>query len=129
MKFVIMILLMGMPLAADDARGDKAGPKAAVKEGDGAKTKQVQTPFGPSLRAVSPAKVTPRRPIAADPWLKIEESGDTITFRRQTPFGEQVWRRTRRELTDIEKEMMAARDRSSGADSEDREAGKIPGPR
>ena len=119
MKLVIMMLLIGMSLEAQEPARDKAG-KGASKETEAAKTKQVQTPLGPSLRAVSPEGAVQRRPIKADPNLKIEEVGDTLTFRRQTPFGEQVWRRQRSELTDIEKEMMAARDRSrSGTAAED----------
>ncbi len=93
---VLMALVAGM-----------VGAEEAKKE---VKTKVVQTPFGPSLRAVKEeSNGTARRALKDDPMLKIEESGDTVTFKRRTPFGEQVWRKKRSELTDLEKEMMEAR--------------------
>lgn len=103
MKLVLCILLIGMPLAAEDAG------KAAPKQDERKSTQKVETPFGLTTRAASNEKAAPRRTLAQDPQVKFEESGDTITFRRQTPFGEQVWRRKRSELNDAEKELLAAR--------------------
>ena len=71
--------------------------------------REVQTPFGPAVvqedakQPDSSAKKTP------DPSLvKAEAKGDTITFRRKTPFGESVWTRKRSDLTAYEKEILAA---------------------
>ena len=101
MRFAIVVALVaGISLMAEEAKTD-------------GKTKVVQTPFGPSWRAAdADAKGPKRRVVKDDPTLKIEESGDTVTFKRQTPFGEQVWRRKRSELSDIEKEMIAARNQA-----------------
>ena len=85
-----MILLIGMPLVGEDA-------------------KTVETPFGPVSRSAKKP-----RPLADDPNLKIEENGDAVTFKRRTPFGEQVWRTKRSELSAVEKQMMAARAEQSG---------------
>lgn len=116
MKLAATILLIGCALAAEepkqpqkDAKKDAVATDAA---GKGA-TKVVQTPFGPSLRAATPeqskeAAEKRHREAVASPLLKIEESGDTVTFRRRTPFGDQVWKKKRSELTDVEKEMIAA---------------------
>jgi hypothetical protein len=75
----------------------------------------VQTPFGPTLRAApdgnAPAPASPGL-LADDPMLKIEESGDTVIFRRRTPFGDQVWRRKRSELSDMEREAVEARSKT-----------------
>ena len=66
--------------------------------------KTVQTPFGPTVRQEgAPA---PRPPDLS--LIKVEEKGDTFTFRRQTPFGDSVWKRRRAELTPLEREIVAA---------------------
>ncbi|HYM13023.1 MAG TPA: hypothetical protein VEU62_19950 [Bryobacterales bacterium] len=123
MKLAVTILLIGCALAAEEpppasksaaktAAKGTAASDAAPKSATGA-TKVVQTPFGPSLRAATPddsrEEAEKRHQEAvASPLLKIEESGDTVTFRRRTPFGDQVWKKKRSELTDLEKEMIAA---------------------
>jgi len=67
----------------------------------------VQTPFGPAVRQqkteTAPAKRGPDLSL-----LRAEEKGDTITFRRKTPFGDSVWTRKRSELSPIEKDILAA---------------------
>lgn len=120
MKLTAIILLIGCALAAEEPpQASKNTPKTAAQEAapsDAAAkgaTKVVETPFGPSLRAATPEKSKEdaekrRREAVASPLLKIEESGDTVTFRRRTPFGDQVWKKKRSELTDLEKEMIAA---------------------
>ena len=109
MRFAIVVaVLAGISLMAEEA-----------------KTRVVQTPFGPSLRAAEADAKGPRRPVVKDdPMLKIEESGDAVTFKRQTPFGEQVWRRKRSELSDVEKEMMAARKQALAAEGSSADANK-----
>jgi len=73
-----------------------------------AKKETVQTPFGPAVRQ-TPAEPAPqRRPDLSA--IRVEEKGDTFTFRRKTPFGESVWTRKRSELTAFDREVLAARD-------------------
>jgi len=72
---------------------------------DGKKKLVSKTPFGVSVKEIV-NEPEPARPAARPP--KIEEKGDTVTFRRQTPFGESVWHRKRSELTAQEKEWLAA---------------------
>ena len=93
MRIAMLMALLAGAAAAEEAK----------------KTKVVQTPFGPSVRAEEGSREAALRVVKDDPMLKIEESGEVVTFKRRTPFGEQVWRRKRSELTDLEKEMMAAR--------------------
>ncbi|MBI3694228.1 MAG: hypothetical protein HY238_05235 [Acidobacteria bacterium] len=103
MKLAILTLLIGLPLAGENPKpAENPQPKASAK-------RVVETPFGPSLRG-APA---PRRP-ADHSLVKVEERGDVVIFRRQTPFGDQVWQRRRAELTPVEKEMIAAQDRPAG---------------
>ena len=68
--------------------------------------KTVQTPFGPTVRQAGTE--APRPPDFS--MVRVEEKGDTITFRRRTPFGDSVWTRQRGELTPLEREILAARD-------------------
>ncbi len=99
MKLAMMILLIGLPLAGEN-------PKPAEKPKDeAAAPRVVQTPFGPSLRGAPTAAA--RRP-ANHSLVRVEEKGDTVIFRRRTPFGDQVWERRRSELSAVEKEMIAA---------------------
>jgi len=38
--------------------------------------------------------------------MQVEEKGDTIVFKRRTPFGVQAWTKKRSELTTEEQEML-----------------------
>ena len=98
MKLTMMILLIALPLAAEDPRLDSA-PRTE------------QTPFGPSLRRRPPASPRP----ADHSLVSVEKQGDTMIFRRRTPFGDQVWQRRSDELNTIEKEMIAAQERRAAA--------------
>ena len=102
MKLGMMILVIAIPLAAEN-------PKPAENPNPEATTKRVvETPFGPSLRG-APAAAARRPPDHS--LVQVDQKGDTVIFRRRTPFGDQVWQRRRTELTAVEKEMIAAQDR------------------
>ena len=131
MKLALMILLLSIAMTAEDAKSNKpsqgASPAAvsrtATSQAIGAQTTPktapagnaviVQTPFGSTLRAPGsdqpPAAAPNPRALADDPMMKVEMNGDTVVFRRQTPFGDQVWRRKRGELTEAEKLLVEAR--------------------
>jgi hypothetical protein len=64
-----------------------------------------QTPFGP-VEATS-EQPPPRADFAADPFVSAEERGEMVIFRRKTPFGSQVWKKKKSELTSEEKALLA----------------------
>ncbi len=63
-----------------------------------------RTPFG-WKKAAEKAEETPPPP-ASSAFVEVEEQGDTIVFKRRTPFGRQSWRKKRSELTSQEQEML-----------------------
>src|SRR5262249_47783083 len=126
MRLAMLMALVAGLLNAEEAKTKVVqtpfGPSVRAADGRGTapvlddpKTKVVQTPFGPSVRAED-GRGTARRGPRVDPLLKIEENGDTVTFKRRTPFGEQVWSKKRSELTDLEKEMIEAQRTAPPAD-------------
>ena len=74
--------------------------------------KTVQTPFGPTVRQSGSEPAPPRPPDFS--LVKVEEKGGTFTFRRQTPFGDSVWKRRHGELTPFEREIVAAQAAKNG---------------
>jgi hypothetical protein len=111
-------LAIGIALAAEEPLppgATRVGPNAyIIVDKDGKKKRVEKTPFGvavtevPPENAEAPAPPKPRT-LAGDPMLRVEEKGDVVTFRRKTPFGEQVWQKKRAELTPDEKELVASR--------------------
>ncbi len=77
---------------------DKTAQKQALKDGEHMK----QTPFG--LMKQGPAKKSAEPDVGR--FVEVEEQGDTIIFRRRTPFGQQVWKRQREQLSEVEKKML-----------------------
>ena len=114
MRFLVMLgMLMGILFAGEEPQR-------------GAKRVVTQTPFGPSLREAAPegaGAAKGRAEVKDNAMLQIEEKGDTVRFRRRTPFGEQSWERKRSELTAVERKMMAARARTR-----EKEAAQAPTP-
>jgi hypothetical protein len=114
---LVTVFLAGWSLAAEEPR-----PAAAAQDSnsgvfvdkDGKKKKTVKTPFGTSVRAADPEPDV-KRTLADDPLVRVEEKGDTFTFRRQTPFGDQVWKKKRAELTPEEQSLIAARKAAASA--------------
>jgi len=137
MKLAVLIgLLAWMPLLAEDslpAGAMRVGPNSYVyTDQDGNKKLVRKTPFGLSIHQAPPEGLKPAgerpRELKDNPMLKIEEQGDTLTFRRNTPFGEQVWRRQRSELTPLEQEMIAARHRTLEKEKEAAKSAKPDSP-
>ena len=127
------LMLLSLPWSAGaelkDAPAKKENNKAAQKQSlkDGEYMKQ--TPFG--LMKRGPAK-KPAEPDVGR-FVEVEEQGDTIIFRRSTPFGKQVWKRQRGQLSDVEKKMLqrqqktpqaAKPEKGDSAKSSRKEAGK-----
>ena len=133
-RFVcVLMLLLSLPCFAGaelkDAPAKKENKKAAQKQAlkDGEHMKQ--TPFG--LMKQGPAKKSAEPDVGR--FVEVEEQGDTIIFRRSTPFGKQVWKRRRGQLSDVEKKMLqrqqkthqaAKPEKGDSAKSSRKEAGK-----
>ncbi len=102
----LLMVLFSLPWSAGaeqkDApakkENDKAAQKQALKDGEHMK----QTPFG--LMKQGPAKKSAEPDVGR--FVEVEEQGDTIIFRRRTPFGKQVWKRQRGQLSGVEKKML-----------------------
>ena len=118
---IVVVLALSTLAVAGDTAADKkqdSGKKPSPER----QVKIRQTPFGP-------AKVVaePRKPLSlpADPMLTVEQQGDTVVFRRKTPFGVQIWKKPLAELDAVERQLLrrehgdnaeqAAREGSSAA--------------
>jgi hypothetical protein len=73
-----------------------------VTEADGKTYEFRETPFGLMKFPVKTEDAA--RETSADAFLKIVEEGDSLRFRRQTPFGVTEWVRKKSELNDTEKQ-------------------------
>jgi hypothetical protein len=89
--------------SASTAQGKSTAPAPKrVTEADG-KTYEIRdTPFGPMKFPVKTEEAA--REASADAFLKVIEEGDSLRFRRQTPFGVTEWVRKKSELNDTEKQ-------------------------
>ena len=109
---LITLFLTGLSLKAEEPRqaaGEQKDSSAGVYvDKDGKRKKTVKTPFGTSVRAADPEPPVTHT-LADDPMVRVEEKGDTFTFRRKTPFGDQVWKKKRAELNPEEQSLIAAR--------------------
>jgi hypothetical protein len=45
--------------------------------------------------------------LSNDPFVSVEQQGELVIFRRKTPFGSQVWKKKKSELTDEERALLA----------------------
>ena len=109
MKFLIAVFLglgLSANLAAEKAKQSKAEEKPATQE-QKASTETRQTPFGPA-RAKKPEEIPqPAETRPAEDFVEVEEKGDLIVFTKKTPFGPQIWKKKRSELSDSERELVA----------------------
>jgi hypothetical protein len=78
-------------------------PNKTTGQKAGKNTKQ--TPFGPV--EATPEQPAPAASLAADPFVSAEEQGELVIFRRQTPFGSQVWKKKKSELNADEQALLA----------------------
>ena len=102
----LFVLLLSLPWSAGAELNDppakkeegKTTSKQSLKDGEPIK----QTPFGRMKQG--PAKKAAEQDVGR--FVEVEEQGDTIIFRRSTPFGKQVWKRQRAQLSAVEKRML-----------------------
>jgi hypothetical protein len=73
-----------------------------VTDADGRVFEIRETPFGP-MKLLVKSEDSSREALAAAS-LKVTEEGDSLRFRRQTPFGQMEWVRKKSELNDTEKQ-------------------------
>ena len=101
LAFVVATAAPGVAELRDpEGKQGKEAAEPNLKEGEYVK----KTPFGVTKRG--PAKKTDK--LAGSRNVEVEENGDLITFRRPTPFGKQVWKRKRSELSAFEKGLLDA---------------------
>lgn len=123
---VVAVLAIGLAGAAF-AETEKDGKTAAKPESSASESKAAraektkpaqpaaktrQTPFGP-VKATS-EKPRPSSGLAADPFVSAKQEGDVVIFSRKTPFGDQVWRKKKSELSD-EEQALLTRDQPEAA--------------
>jgi hypothetical protein len=85
------------PERAESSASGKKKPRAA----------EHQTPFG--VMRVKVKEEPAAASASSDTGLRfteIEEQGEFVVFRRDTPFGAQSWKKKRSELTDEDRELM-----------------------
>ncbi|MBI1354890.1 MAG: hypothetical protein GC160_11130 [Acidobacteria bacterium] len=99
-KTLLILTLMLGPLvaAAPPTDADKKAP-AAQAEGE-----TVQTPFGPVKKHAPEPRPQPTKRAA--PTVDVQVANGVATFRRQTPFGVQSWKRKMTELSPAEKQLL-----------------------
>ncbi len=79
-------------------------PKPEARPADSGDGDTVQTPFGRVKKQAPPAQNEPRR--ASSSLVDVEVSDGVATFKRQTPFGVQSWKKPLNELSAAEKQML-----------------------
>jgi hypothetical protein len=137
MQILLLLMLLAAPALCTDQKKSVSKPAEANEEtvmtpfgpvkrqtpqakpegrptdpGDG---ETVQTPFGRVKKQAPPTPNEPRR--AASSMVDVEVSEGVATFKRQTPFGVQSWKRPISELSAAEKKMLDDSLESGGSPS------------
>jgi hypothetical protein len=82
-----------------------AKPANSTKSGERSAENTKQTPFGPvEAKSEEPPAAAD---LSSDAFVSAEEKGDQVIFRRKTPFGSQVWKKKKSELTADEQALLA----------------------
>ena len=111
--FYVGVSVSPRPLHAEQRGPSRSKPPAASADKEKTSTETAKethgegdrrTPFG---RTKAPEKraETASSP-SSSPFVEVEEKGDTVVFKRRTPFGGQTWKKKRSELTPQEQEML-----------------------
>jgi hypothetical protein len=98
-RYILLTALAATLVFGAEGKKDKESPKSDSSE-------TVQTPFGRVKKRAPEPKPEPR-PITAKPLTEVTVEGDTYTFKRQTPFGTQSWKRAKADLSADEKKLIA----------------------
>jgi hypothetical protein len=111
----ILIVLLAVGLAGAAAAETEKAAKPAKQEtaakpekkSETAKAETRQTPFGPAKVLPPDPNPAPSRELSDDPFVSAEEKDGLVVFRRKTPFGAQVWKKKKSELTESEQAILA----------------------
>ena len=102
---LVCIVLLPLPGVAELREPErKQGKESATDATPNDGEYVAKTPFGVAKRG--PAKQTDK--LAGTRNVEVAEDGDIVTFRRATPFGKQIWKRKRSELSAFEKKLLEA---------------------
>lgn len=89
---------------SETARSSSESDQQSSETKDSSAKKTKRTPFG---RSKSTREEEPKSsPPVTTPFMQVEEKGDSVVFRRRTPFGVQAWTKKRSELTAEEQKML-----------------------
>ena len=113
---IAIVLALSTLLAAGENAADKK-QDSAKKSSPERQGKIKQTPFGPVKVGAEPRKP---HSLRADPMITVEQQGDTVVFKRKTPFGVQTWKKPLTELDAIEKQLLK-REHGNNAEQATRE--------
>lgn len=112
MRFVFATAVLAAGLMAPGLPGQQPGAKSEGKSSDSAqriekKERTRNTPFGRVRQDADPQPAPKPEKPSETGLVSAEVKGDKVTFRRKTPFGNQVWTRKRSELSEDEKRIVA----------------------
>lgn len=106
------VVLAAQENTAEAKQQQSAGakdPKKNSADGAAKESEEVhvkKTPFGTVRTPVSTKPPEPKGPPSL--WLyEIEERGDTVTFKKKTPFGVTSWTKQHADLTGEERQLLA----------------------
>jgi hypothetical protein len=104
---ILMIGLMTPGVVAQQTEAKDDGKASDSSASGEPKERTRNTPFGRVRQDANPQPAPKPEKPSETGLVRAEVKGDTVTFRRKTPFGNQVWTRKRSELSDDEKEILA----------------------
>ena len=112
MRFLFSAAILITALATPGLMAQQNGAKSEDKvsespRGTQGKAGTRDTPFGRVRQDANPQPAPKPEKPSETGLVSAEAKGDIVTFRRKTPFGNQVWTRKRSELSDDEKVILA----------------------
>ncbi len=119
-----MLIAVSAPLSAGQRGPSRTKMPRPSPESEKSSTGEVKqpaekasrrTPFGKTKGVAKPNGPAPQ--AATSPYMEVEETGDTIVFKRRTPFGQQTWKKKRSELNPQEEKMLRAHQAKQSDDS------------
>jgi|GEM_PF-3485937 len=115
MRILLFAALLALPVLGAEPQTEKKSetPAAAASEEE-----TVQTPFG-RVKKQQPAPKSEPRPGSVSAMVDVQIADGVATFKRQTPFGVQSWKRPLDQLSAAEKTLLEdSRAAAKAADAE-----------
>ena len=107
------------PANAPDSSSQSEGPSSEAKESSSGETKRTSGERSLPSAMSSVLKLLKEAKRDPGPAIQIEEKGDTIIFKRPSPFGLMTWTKKRSELTPDEQQMLRAHQARQAQDRPD----------